>query len=463
MDAMQTLVDLTKALEAGNYNAAPSTLNQGSALQREDLSDVMHNVTFGDEHIRLQKMLKVKSIKATLAQFDRQLSYGIFGGSAQIEGAVGQEEVSDFVRVVVPMSFYSHIRRVTLAANLVETVDGVKNEERAASDATKKLAGDVEFDLFRGKADFSNAGVFDGNPGAVATLPNISGLDLQVRQSDAQRTARDLMFAEYGSDDTVVLQVGSVLQQTTVEDASVRSAMNHGNADEFVLDPKTLSAFNKITIGKERIVLANAPQEAVGADLRRQWVSGGQVTFKASRFLSAKTGPARSRLNGPSAPAVPTCTPASGTTAFRNGEVYKYYGTAVNELGESVGSTALTVTQTADGQYNPVVFGTVSAAARYVNVYRTAAGGSVYKFIGRLATNGATSGTFYDYGNKVPGFVTGFLIQGDTMDIAELSPYSRTKLAVTDLSQPEAHFRFLTLRVYEPRKNVLLDNLLATF
>src|SRR5216684_5035539 len=72
--------------------------------------------------------------------------------------------LSDIVRVVVPMCYYSHIRRVTLVANLVQTVDGKKAEARAAEDAAMKLAGDIEFDLFRGKADFSNAGVFDGNP-----------------------------------------------------------------------------------------------------------------------------------------------------------------------------------------------------------------------------------------------------------------------------------------------------------
>jgi hypothetical protein len=67
--------------------------------------------------------------------------------------------------------------------------------------------------------------------------------------------------------------------------------------------------------------------------------------------------------------------------------------------------------------------------------------------------------SFTDLGNKQPGFVTGFLVQGDTMNFFELAPYSRLKLAVTDLSTPEAHFRFVTLAVKQPRKNVLLDNL----
>jgi hypothetical protein len=95
-------------------------------------------------------------------------------------------------------------------------------------------------------------------------------------------------------------------------------------------------------------------------------------------------------------------------------------------------------------------------------VYRTAAGGTYAKFIGRIAvTAGGT--TFVDLGNKLPGFVTGFLMEDEGWDIAELSPYSRLKLAVTDLSQPEAHFRFLTLRGYTPRKSVLIDNLVGSF
>ena len=99
---------------------------------------------------------------------------------------------------------------------------------------------------------------------------------------------------------------------------------------------------------------------------------------------------------------------------------------------------------------------------RYFNVYRSLAGGSQAsaKYIGRvIVTAGAGSTVFYDLGNKQPGFVTGYLIQGDTMAMMELAPYSRLKLAVTDLSTPEAHFRFCTLAVKQPRKNVLLDNI----
>lgn len=469
MELIDSIQALVKALEAGSYNAAPSTLTQGAALQVEDLSAVMQNVTFDDSHLKLQKMVKVETCKSTLAQFDRQLSYGIFGGSAQIEGHVGQEETSDFVRVTVPMCFYSHTRRVTLVSNLVATVDGKKAEERAASDAAKKIAGDIEFDLFRGMADFSNAGVFDGNPSTsvMPALPNMQGIDLQIRQSDNQRNARDLMFSEYGSDDTVVISGGGPLTQDMVEDASVRSALNFGNADKLVVDPRVLSAYNKIIFAKERVILAGSPQTSTGGDLQKQWVSGGTVSVEASRFLSGKSKPAPFRPKSGLTAAGMTVTPASATdanapTAFKAGQIYQYNATPCNELGEGPACALASVTISVDADKVSVTIAPPSSGTvRYFNVYRTLAGGlaGTQKFIGRVAANGATNVVFTDLGNKLPGFVTGFLLEADTMGMKELAGYSRLKLAVTDLSQPEAHFRFTTLAVYQPRKNVLIDNL----
>jgi hypothetical protein len=461
---IEALQGLTKALEAGGYNVMPSNLLQGAALQVEDLSSVMELVTYDDSHLKLTKMIKSESCKSTLAQFNRQLSYGQWGGSAQLEGAIGMEETSDYVRITVPMCFYSHTRRVTFASTLVETVDGKKSDERAAEDAAKKIAGDIEFDCFRGRADFSNAGVFDGNPLAMPLMANMFGLDVQIRQSDNQRNAHDLMFGEYGSDDSVVLFSGSSLSQDIVEDATTRSAMNLGDADKLMVDPKVLSAYNKISYGKERIVLAGSPQDATGAELRRQWVSTGTCSIEASRFLSAKVKPQQARGNGPAAPTLNAgSASAASTTAFKSGEVYVYIATTGNEVGESPSSASRSVTITNDGdKVNLLIDHPGSGTNRYFNVYRSPANGTAAsaKYIGRVvATAGASQTTFVDLGNKQPGFVTGFLLQKDTFNFFELAPYSQIKLAQTDLSEPKAFFRFLTLAVKQPRKNVLIDNL----
>jgi hypothetical protein len=458
MEQME-LQALIKALEAGNYNAAPGSLVQGAALQQEDLSPVMHNVTWGDEHIKLQKALTVKDAKSQLVSFNRQLDYGIFGGSAQFEGGIGEEDTSSYVRAVVPMCFYSTTRRVTVAANMIGAFDGVKAEDRSSDDAAKKLAGDIEIDLYKGMADFSNGGLFDGNPGAIADLPNCHGLDLQIRQSDAQQSTQDQMFAEFGSDQTVVLSADGALTQSILEDASVRSAMNMGHADKFEADPIVLSAYNKIAHLKERIVLAGSAQENSGAHLRQQWTSSGAVQLEASRFLSGKTRPARSRPGSPAAPAVPVLADAGAASSLLTAGTYIYYVTAANMRGESVRSPSASVVVAADGDKVTVTITQVSLAA-YYNVYRTDAGEAVAdaKFIGRIRQS-VGNPVFTDLGNKSPGSVTGYLLQMDTLGIHQLSAYSKLKLAISDLSLPEAHFRFLSLAAYQPRKNVVLDNI----
>ena len=455
---IEQLQSLMKALEAGSYLAAPGNLEQGAALQMEDLSPVMQNVTFDDSHIKLQKILPSKEVKATTYQFNRQLDYGTFGGSAQFEGGVGEEDTSNFIRAVVPMAYYSTTRRVTVAANMVGAFDGVKAEDRSSADAAMKLAGDIELDLFRGQSDFSNAGVFDGNPTVIAQLPNMIGVDQQVRQSDGQANSQDLMFAEFGSNQTVVLSSGGTLTQSIIEDSSVRSAMNMGAADRLILDPISLSAYNKIAHAKERIMLAGSAQEATGAHLRTQWTSSAVVSLEGSRFLSGKTQPARSRLGAPAAPSIVVADAGAAGSLLQQG-TYVYYATAVSLIGESLPGASQTATVTAAGDKVTVTITAVSGAA-YYNVYRSGLGGSTAsaKFIGKIK-QGAGNPVFTDLGNRQPGSVTGFLIQGNTMHIAQLAPYSKVKLAVSDLSLPEAHFRFLSLAMLQPRKNVLIDNI----
>jgi len=456
---VEQLNDLMKALEAGQYNAAPESLQQGSALQVEDLSPVMENVTFSDQHIKLQKMLSSKDAKSTLVQFNRQLDYGIFGGSAQYEGGIGEEDTSNFARAIVPMAYYSTVRRVTVAANMIGAFDGRKAEDRASDDAAMKLAGDIEFDSFRGHSDFSNAGVFDGNPAAGAEIPGMRGVDAQVRESDALSNTQDLMFAEYGSDQSVIVSVNGTLTQSFIEDAAVKSAMQHGSADKLMLDPISLSQYNKIAHAKERIMLAGSPQEASGANLRTQWTSSALVSMEPSRFLSGKTRPARARAGSLAAPAVPAlAAPANAASVLAAG-TYTYYVTACSERGESARSAAASQAVTA-GQSCTVTI-TQVAGAKYYNVYRSEDGGSAAtaKFIGRVADSGAGTTVLTDLGNREPGSVTGFLLQSNTMELRQLAPYSKLKLAINDLSLPEAHFRFLCLAVKQPRKNVLLENI----
>lgn len=456
-NSIEQLQQLVKALEVGSYNATPDSLSQGAALQVEDLSPVMQNVTWDDSHIKLQKMIESKDAKSQLIQFNRQLDYGIFGGSAQYEGGIGEEDTSNYVRAVVPMAYYSTTRRVSIAANMIGAFDGVKAEDRAASDAAMKLSGDIEFDLFRGQEAFSSDGFFTGDPLATADVPNMVGIDAQVRMSDTMSNTQDLMFAEYGSDQTVVLSADGALTQSIIEDAAVRSAMNHGSADKLCLDPISLSAYNKIAHAKERIVLAGSATSKTGAELRQQWTSSALVSLEASRFLSGKTKPARARSGALAAPAIALASPVDANSVLPAG-AYVYFVTAVNERGESLPSTPASETAAAGDKVTVTI---TNNGAKSYNVYRSEAGGSAAsaKFIGRVKAAGGLNTVFTDLGFRSPGSVTGFLVQSNTWGIHQLSPYSRLKMAINDLSLPEAHFRFLCLAGYQPRKNVLIDNI----
>ena len=463
-DLVKTLEGLVKTLEAGNYNVAPGQLVQGSALQIENLEPVMHNVTFDESHIKLQKIFTLKKAKSLLVQFNRQLSYGRFGGSAQREGAVGDLNVGDYIRATVPMSFYSCVARVTVAANMVDTIDGKKAEDREAENAAMKIAADIEFDCFKGKADFSNNGVFDGNPLAMPEMPNILGVDPQIRQSDILVNTQDLMFAAYGSNQSVVLSQNGSLDQPVIEDAALRSRMNMGKAEVLYVDPVILSGYNKqVALGSgvnslQRIILAGSAQDASGADLRRQWVSNGTVSIEDSRFLSGRTTYLRPQIGAPSAPPSLLAV-ASGSGALIPVGSYYYAVTAENERGEGLPIVLASAVAVAAGQLVTLTIGNVSGATIF-NVYRgSLASGNDAEYIGRVKNSNLSTTSFIDLGNRAPGFVTGYLLQKDCWGFHELSPYSRMKLAIADLSVPEAHFRFLALAGYQPRKNVIIDNL----
>ncbi len=467
-DLIKNLQLLAKAWEAGSYNAAPGTLVQGAAVQKEDLSPKMEEVSFQDKHLLLVKNLDTETCKSNSWQFNRKLSYGQFGGSAQYEGHIGQEETSEIVRAYVPMTYYSHLRKVTIVSTEIQTFDGKKSDERAAEDAAKKIAGDLEFDAMRGMDDFINGGVFDGHPGQMPNLPNMHGVAIQVRQSDGDSNTKDHMFVEYGGDESIVVNAGGTLNQTLIEEVHNRSVMNHGEAEDLLVDPKVMKTYNLLAIGKERIILSNSPQGMTGSDLKEQAVSGGMVKIKMSRFLSGKTAPNPFRPGkSPGAPASVTCasTTTSGvTTPFLLNEIYTYYVTAVNEAGESPKTTASPLTVLADGdEVILTITQPASGTWRFYNVYRSPAGGTAAsaKFIGRVITRSVSTTLFNDQGNKIPGFVTGFLLQNDTMEMRELAPFTRLKTAITELALPEAFYQFTCLAVMQPRKNSLLDNLVG--
>jgi hypothetical protein len=228
-----------------------------------------------------------------------------------------------------------------------------------------------------------------------------------------------------------------------------------------------LSAYNKLTYGAglgvsniQRIIMAGSPQDATGADLRRQWTSGAPVQLESSRFLSGKFTWARARKEAPAAVGVLTPTVGgAGTGSLAAAANYYYIATACNEAGEGAPSP-IVASGAVLGTGSVRIQAAAVTGAKWYNVFRAPVNSpKAARFIGRISPTSTGALDFYDLGNKVGAFVTGYLLQTDTLGLKELAPYSRLKLAVSDLSTPEAHFRFVTCAAYQPRKNVLVDNL----
>lgn len=458
---LEQLENLKKTLEAGGLNAAPGSLTQGSALQNiQDLGEVMNITTFGDDKIILQKMFSVKPCKSTLVRFRRQLSYGRLGGSAVLEGFSGQETTPEFTQHVVPMSYYAKTKRVTLQSTLVDTFDGIQSPERMAEAAALEIAADIEVDMFRGFADFSNAGVFDGNPLAMPNnLPGMHGLDPQIRISDALVTTQDLMLNEYGGDISVVINKNANLDQSSLEDLYAFSYMHNGQVETLYIDPIAKSNYNKLSIAKERIVLSGSPQHSTGSQLSQQFVGDGAINIKMSRFLSAKTNYSVAP-GAPNAASVVVSESAGAGTSLLIGEVYKYYVTASNEKGEGAPLQVYSHTMAASGASVGLAI-TPDSAVRptHFNVYRTAAGGKKFSLIGKIAAAGFSVVNFVDLNNKVALGTTGFAIDKRNIEIAEMQSFQSTELGQYDLTKTRAFYRFCAVVAKTPRFNMLVDNI----
>jgi hypothetical protein len=152
----------------------------------------MVNVTAAEETIKLQKMLDVRNTKAISTNTIVNCLLAVSVDLLLTKVCSELKRLAKLLVLVVPMAYYVDTREHSLVANAVETFDKVTAEERQAQDAALNLAQDIEFDLFAGNSDFSNNGVFDGNPALVPALANMRGVDLQVRASDYERNGQDL-------------------------------------------------------------------------------------------------------------------------------------------------------------------------------------------------------------------------------------------------------------------------------
>jgi hypothetical protein len=488
---LQSLSDnaslLTKAMEAGVVGGAIGNQVQGGALQPEDLSTVLINLCATHEDLVLQKIAPVKGCQSTVALFNRQISHGDMGVSAVGEGVAGLSQTGTYIRTQTPICYYAQVRVVTDVQNAVKTFDGISGSEREAKSASIAIALDTEMDLFLGRSNFSNSGLFDGNPNAIPDMRNILGLDAQIRMNDQSYEATDQMFKEFGGGKTVVVNGAS---GTLTVDMISKAALSLRNnwvspktASKLYISPEAHFAYNQAQIAassgpvqmRALVGGAGGAPSWSGADLRHVYTSSGfDIEFAETQVLRGKDKWANSRAEAPGTPSIGSAA-LTDYTSTKNGVlpagVYRYVITAGNAGGEgrpfgvggdTSGIHKVTVSGSNTGSVSMVITQSSGAAETYYNIYRTAAGASTavanYKWVGRVKCAGATT-TFIDLGGKGAGYTNAYLVDSESLEIHELRPYSRQKAAKVDLTEREIHYRWLTLAVTAPRKHAIIDNI----
>ncbi len=451
---MSTAIEnLVKALEAGSTNGTPSSLTNGSALQRIPMPATLQKV-YADESLtlKLSNMIPAKKHDATDYYYNRQLSPGQLGFAAQLEEtAVGAQQDAQVVKTAVPLVLYVDMRFTTNLAELVGQIDDKAASERQAEAAAENLAVSIELDMLKGKSDFSDAGVFNGNAVLTGGVPGCRGLDVEIRASDLNVTTQDLYLRAFGAAESVVFTSVTGLTQGTVEDMRARQAINGGNPDLQIMSMSGLANYNKTTaLGMQRIVLGGSAQRLSGASLSKQATAFGEVGFEGHRLLEGKSvGLPRGVLAAPTASAAAS---GSGTTMAAGSYVYVVAARNANAYSAATVASAVTV---AAGELVTLTIG-ASSGAIYFEVFRGTSAATA-KFIGnvRAAASGNTS--FIDLNNKMPGGSIGLLIDKKSISCPELAPFTKFDLLRADLQKREVFYQVRTIAVEAPRKNCLVD------
>lgn len=462
---------LNKALTVGyGYSGEPQQLTGGAALTVESLDASLKSTTWQMRNLVLWPSLPMDRAFNTVEQYTRITSYGSNGSPYFTEGGSPREEDSRYNREIQKVVYLGTRRRVSHPMMLVKTNygDAVAREINAGN---MWLLQNIERELYKGNGDFSNAGNFDGNAGAI---PNsslaLNGLSQQIRSGDTDSKAQAVAFSGYSGSESVVRSLGgSLLTEDEMENGAVSILNNFGVPVECHLDPISLSQFSRQFFSKERINDMGVLNGRAGFVLTSFCSSGGEFVLRPNVFLNPKTSALSTPQNSscPAQPVAPTTSNGGSnvSTTFALTETYYYKVAACNEAGEGAASAASaqeTIT-TAGEQINVSIAHTGLLNFTHFAVYRTVSAGATgtEQFIGYVAAAAASPTTFVDKNKRLPGSAEAFLLflDQDAIGFKQLTPLSKINLATVAASFEWLQVLYGCLISYAPRKNFVYENI----
>lgn len=158
--ALESLGDLSKALQASNYQTDVATLDGGGALGVQSLDTAMKTTVQENEHFTLFNRLQQTKATNIVDEYVRQSSVGGFlGGSSNTQMGVVRSAQGEYSREVGLVKFLMSLRQVGYVLNIGKNItEATAVEER---NGALQLLTDSNYLLYHGNADASPT-QFDG-------------------------------------------------------------------------------------------------------------------------------------------------------------------------------------------------------------------------------------------------------------------------------------------------------------
>jgi hypothetical protein len=485
MDANQA-EELLKTLQVGHgYLGAPTQLVGGGALGVESIDGTLKSVTYDATNLVLWPSISQDRAYSLVEQYVRTNAYGDGGTPYIPESGSPVMNDANYNRHAQKVMFFSTRRGVSLAATLVRQNFGNDIESLETQNGTMWMLEKLERELYKGNADYSNAGFFDGS---VAAIPikqqnlNLMGSDQQIRSGNTDFAAQAQAFDGFGGNQTVVLlKGGDILNESDIEFEANVLVENFGRPSELHTSPKQLSDFIKQFYPKERVNQLGVESGRAGYIVREMVTTAGGIQLRPNVFLKPKQGVKANpdRVGVPNAPGSLTNNAAAsvvsgsgnlidqtaGSSLLVAGDVYVYQVTAVNEQGEGNQSlTSVAVTIATTGNFVTFKIGDPVSGNQptHYAVYRTSNTGSgTPLFIGYVARNPSGTTLFTDQGQKVQGGGQAYMfdMRPEVMIWRQLSPLLKINLAAISTAKEFLLWLAGALILFAPRKSGIIDNI----
>lgn len=203
--ALDSLGDLSKALQASNYQTDVAQLEGGGALGVQSLDTAMKTTVQENEHFTLFNRLQQTKATNIVDEFTRQSGIGGFlGGSTNSQMGVVRSAQGEYSREVGMVKFLMSLRQVGYVLNIGKNItEATAVEER---NGALQLLTDANYLLYHGNADASPT-QFDGifaqidKEIAAGKMSGDNVVDLEAKPLDSVEVLSKINVAvsRYGS------------------------------------------------------------------------------------------------------------------------------------------------------------------------------------------------------------------------------------------------------------------------